>query len=343
MTRPALTLLVVVFALTSSACRMTLPGKSFSGTPSSSPPMERVDELKAHVEKLAADIGERNVIYKYDALKRSAEYIESVWRGMGYEVKSQPYTVKVKDGGEGAEVEREVRNLEVELRGAQKPEEIVIIGAHYDSAPGTPGADDNGSGVAMMLALSRHALAAKPSRTLRFVAFVNEEPPFFRRDTMGSRVYAKAARERNDQIVAMVSLETLGYFKDSPGSQHYPFPFSLFYPSVGNFVALIANADSDALLSSVARSFRRTATVASEGAALPTFVPGVDWSDHASFWKYGYEGVMLSDTAPFRNPHYHEPEDTPEKLDYPRLARVLHGMETVMHELANPVTVQRAD
>jgi Zn-dependent M28 family amino/carboxypeptidase len=169
---------------------------------------------------------------------------------------------------------------------------------------------------------------------VRFVAFVNEEPPFFTSGEMGSRVYARACRARNDDIVAMLSLETIGYYSDAPRSQAYPAPFGLLYPDTGNFVTFVANYRSRPLLHQVMSAFRANAQFPSEGAAAPEWIPGVGWSDHWSFWKEGYPGVMVTDTALFRYPHYHTSQDTPEKLDYPRMARVFSGLQQVMRALA---------
>ncbi|MHC5076853.1 MAG: M28 family peptidase, partial [Planctomycetota bacterium] len=224
-------------------------------------------------------------------------------------------------------------NLEIEITGVSKPEEIVIIGAHYDTVFGTVGANDNGSGVAAALALVRRFKGRKIGRTLRFALFANEEPPFFQTDAMGSVVYAKSCREKKENIVAMLSLETIGYYTDEPKSQQYPFPFNMFYPSTGNFIGFVSNVSSRQLLKQVIKTFRENCKFPSEGGAVPEFVPGIGWSDHWAFWKYGYPAVMVTDTAPFRYPYYHGPEDTPEKIDYERLAIVVSGIEAVVDSL----------
>ncbi len=228
-----------------------------------------------------------------------------------------------------------MRNLEVERKGTRRPQEIVIVGAHYDSAPGSPGADDNGSGVAALLALAARFARAGPGRTIRFVAFVNEEPPFFHTDQMGSLVYARELKSRRERVVAMYSLESLGYFTDEPGSQHYPAPFSLLYPSTGSFVGFVGNVGSMGLVRRAVKDFREVAKVASEGAAIPGFVIGVGWSDQWSFWREGYPGLMVTDTAAFRNPNYHTSDDKPGTLDYDRLALAVIGLEHVIDREAN--------
>jgi hypothetical protein len=228
---------------------------------------------------------------------------------------------------------RTCHNIEAEIRGARP--EIVVIGAHYDSVFGSPGANDNGSGVAALLALARRFAGKPTGQTLRFVAFANEEPPYFQTEQMGSLVYARQCKARGDQISAMISLETMGYFSDAPGSQTYPsLGIRPFYPSTGNFIGFVGNIRSRALLHRAILLFRQQAKLPSEGGALPSFLPGVGWSDQWAFWQCGYPAFMITDTAPFRYPHYHEATDTPDKLDYDRFALVVSGVEKMIAELA---------
>jgi Zn-dependent M28 family amino/carboxypeptidase len=186
-----------------------------------------------------------------------------------------------------------------------------------------------------MLALARRFSGTRTSRTVRFVAFANEEPPFFQTDLMGSRVYAKQCRARDENIAAMLSLETMGYFDDSAGSQRYPLPFGLLYPSTGNFIGFVGNMRSGDLVRRAVGTFRRSEPFPSEGGALPDFIPGIGFSDQWSFWQEGYDALMVTDTAMFRYPHYHEAEDTPDKIDFDRLARVVRGLARVVDELVN--------
>jgi len=224
-------------------------------------------------------------------------------------------------------------NVVAEVPGASRPDEIVVIGAHYDAVPGSPGADDNASGVAAMLALAE-LLGSRPhARTLRLVAFVNEEPPFFHNGMMGSEVHARRSRERGEDIVAMLSLETLGYYTDAADTQLYPPPLSALYPSRGNFIAFVGNLGSMSLTRRAVAAFREHSDSPAESAWLPGWIDGVGWSDHRSFWRSGYKGVMVTDTAPFRNPHYHEATDTPDKLDFERLAEVVSGLRGVVADL----------
>jgi Zn-dependent M28 family amino/carboxypeptidase len=184
-----------------------------------------------------------------------------------------------------------------------------------------------------MLELARRFKDAKPGRTLRFTAFVNEEPPYFRTELMGSRVHVANARKRGEKFVAMLSLETIGYYSDRPKSQKYPPPVGLVYPDTGNFIGFVGNLSSRSLVRSCIRTFRDTTSFPSEGLAAPEFVSGVGWSDQWAFWQVGCPAIMVTDTAPFRYPHYHEASDTPDKLDYERMARVVGGLGRVVGEL----------
>lgn len=304
---------------------ISMPGHSYDGPVLPLEADEAVvrDRLQDHVRALAEEIGERNAA-RPEALEEAARYVEAQIESHGYEVRSLPFEYQ---GGR-------FRNLETTIRGTTRPEEIVLVGAHYDSAPGSPGANDNASGVAVLLELARSLASPALDRTVRFVAFTNEEPPFFETPGMGSRVYAHAAAERGDRITAMISLETVGYYSEEPGSQSYPFPLSLFYPSRGEFIGFVGNVRSRDLVRRSLRVFRDTAPLPSEGAAVPGAIPGVGWSDHSSFWRHGYPAIMITDTALFRYPHYHLSSDRPEHLDFGRMVRVLQGMEAVVRELA---------
>jgi Zn-dependent M28 family amino/carboxypeptidase len=273
---------------------------------------------------LAGQIGERNVFH-HDRLVMAADYIRATLAGAGYEVRLQPYEVAGKI----------CENIEAEVRGRERPDDIIVIGAHYDSVQGSPGANDNASGVAATLALARAFAEATPARTLRFVSFANEEPPLFQTEHMGSRVYAMRSRERGENIVLMLSLETIGYYSDEPGSQHLLFPLNLIYPSTGNFIAFVSNVENGFLVRQLVGSFRQQARFPSEGGALWDVIPGVGWSDHWAFWKEGYPAVMVTDTAPFRYPAYHSPADRPELVQYERMARVVSGLRAVIAEMAN--------
>lgn len=300
-----------------------MPGRNIStAAPLSAAEVALRAELVADVQKLAGEIGERNLQH-YAQLNAAADFIEGSFARAGLQPRRDSYELQG----------RACHNIEVEIPGARS--EIVVIGAHYDSVFGSPGANDNASGVAAMLALARRFAGKPTTQTLRFVAFVNEEPPYFQTEQMGSFVYTSQCKARGDKISAMISLETIGYFSDAPRSQSYPSPgLGLFYPTTGNYIGFVGNFDSRALVRRAIGLFREQAKVPSEGAALPSFIPGVAWSDQWSFWECGYPAIMVTDTAPFRYPHYHESTDTPDKLEYDRFALVVSGMEKVIAELA---------
>jgi len=302
-----------------------MPGKSWSDQvpPLSAEEQLIHDNLKRHVAMLAQQIGERNV-WNAQALLGASRYIRQTLENLGYQVRVQSF--------ESAEMT--VQNLEVELPGVRLPQEVIVFGAHYDSVLGTPGANDNASGIAALLEIARLMAGKKPARSLRLVAFANEEAPFFDSDEMGSKVYAKRASQRNEDIKAMVSLEMIGHYSDKQGSQRYPFPLGFFYPDTANFVGFVGNLSSRRLVRQALGAFRASTAFPSEGLAAPSWVTGVAWSDHWSFWQAGYPAIMITDTAFFRYEHYHRPTDTPDKLDYQSMARVTKGLVDVAIELA---------
>ena len=316
---------VFLLVVTASVLWMTgMPGRSHAGPLPALSDTETAlaGRLEAHVRMLAGRIGERNV-FQPAHLAAAAHYVEEQLAGYGHGVTRETF----KTG------ELVVRNLVVERRGSARPDETVVVGAHYDSVMGSPGANDNATGTAALLEIARSLAKQQPARTVRCVFFVNEEPPFYLTEEMGSVVHARSAKQRGEKIVAMLSLETIGYYTDEPKSQHYPFPFAVFYPSKGNFVGFVGNLDSRSLVRRAIGSFRRNAAVPSEGLAAPAFVPGIGWSDHWSFWQQGYPAVMVTDTALFRYGPYHTRDDTPDKVIYERLARVVAGLERVVLEL----------
>ena len=302
-----------------------MPGRSYTGP---LPPLTEAQSavaagLRRDVEELAVTIGQRNMTH-YQGLQAAAEFIEESLQRQGYQVVRQPYEVQGKT----------VFNVEGRIPGTHRGDEVVVVGAHYDSIEGTVGANDNASGTAGLLALACLLAGQTFERELRFVAFVNEEPPFFQTPAMGSMVYASQSRRNGEKIVAMVALDGIGYYSDTKKSQNYPFPLNLFYPSQGNFIAFGSNIANIRLLRKTVASFRRNSAFPSQGGAMPGFIPEVGWSDHWAFWQHGYPGVMVTDTLPFRYVHYHTAEDTAEKLDYERMARVVTGLEKVVADLA---------
>ena len=299
---------------------IVVPGASHRGAlpPLAAEETTLRDRLKKHVAAVATV--EHNTRTP-ERLEAAARYVETELVALGYAVRRQAF-----DSADGM-----VRNLEATLIGREAGS--IVIGAHYDSVPGAPGANDNGSGVAALLELARLLHGWQPKHTLRLAFFVNEEPPYFQGQAMGSKVYADELLARGERVAAMFSLETIGYYSERAGSQRYPFPLNLFYPERGDFLAFVANLASRSLLHETIAAFRSAARFPSEGVAAPAFIPGIDWSDQWSFWRHGVPALMITDTAPYRYPHYHLRSDTPDKVDYERLARVTAGLERMFRAL----------
>jgi Zn-dependent M28 family amino/carboxypeptidase len=279
-------------------------------------------QLATHVSKLAGEIGEHN-IYHPHALNAVADYITQEWRQQDYHVVPYPYTVKGL----------QCSNLEITRQGTHPKSGIILVGAHYDSVTGSPGANDNGSGIAALLELSRLFAHEHPAATIRFVAFVNEEPPFFYWNNMGSMIYARQMKQRKENIRYMISLETIGYYSSEPNSQHYPLFLKHFYPHTGDFIAFVSNLGSRRAMLHAVKAFRAASNFPAQQLASPAIVPGVSWSDHLSFWREGYKAFMITDTAFYRYPYYHTSQDTPDKLTYEPFARMTHGLYLMLKSL----------
>ena len=279
--------------------------------------------LRQHVYSLAEAIGERNLQHP-EALHAAENYIQHIWQQQGYAVERQAYR----------EREIECANLEVTRTGDSQARQIILVGAHYDTVYGSPGANDNGSGVAVLLELSRLFQSVTPDMSVRFVAFVNEEPPFFFTGRQGSNIYAKMIRQRGDDIRLMLALETMGYYSSEPRSQAYPPLFRYFYPDTASFISFVTNFASRRVMLKLVKAFRQVSDFPLEHVATFAFIPGVAWSDHLSFWRQNYKAIMVTDTAFYRYPDYHAATDTAEKLDYPSLARVCDGLFNALRLLA---------
>jgi hypothetical protein len=315
--------------------------------PTSSPPPSLAADLQSHVAQLSGQRSYRDDD-TYAALEKAAGYIEGELRKIQASapravLREQRYFARG----------RCYRNLELELPGVERSGrpahsaafENVIIGAHYDadgceSDGVNPGADDNASGVAALIELARMLASDAHPRTLRFVAFSTEEPPFFQTDEMGSVIYARSARARGMVIPAMLALESIGYYDDTPGSQHYPLGLGRLltrrygYPDRGNFIAFVADRRSRPLVQCALDTY--DGDVPAEGVVAWRALPGVGWSDHWSFWRSGYPALMVTDTAPMRNPCYHAGCDRPGLLDYQRMADVVIGLRATIRALAEP-------
>lgn len=276
------------------------------------------------VSFLSEEIGPRSFRDPQN-LAAASKFIQKKFRDLGYEVTLQTYTA------DGLAVE----NIIAEKKGNKRVDEILVVGAHYDTVVGTPGADDNASGVAVLLELARIHSKSEFARTVRFVAFTLEEPPYFKSSAMGSRIYARSLKQKKEKVVGMICLESVGYYSQEKHSQSFPLPFfGFFYPTTGNFITVVGNLSSRKLARIVAGTLKSKSEIPVEIFTGPSLVMGVDWSDHASFWEQGVPAVMLTDTALFRNPHYHAPTDRAETLDYSKIAELTRGLEYVLQKLA---------
>lgn len=288
-----------------------MPGAPYQGTPAplDAEGLSLHDRLQEHVRMLAEEIGERNY-WQPEGMQAAADYIDRTLRKAGHEPIRHPVPA----------MDQEFHNIEVRLPSDGLSSQIFVIGAHYDTVRGSPGADDNASGIAVLLELAHLLRDAELGQSLHLVALANEEAPFFGTAAMGSLRYAHEARERGDDIVGMISLEMLGYYSDEPGSQSFPPFLGHFYPDRGNFVAFVGSLPARQLVRQAIEAFRENADVPSEGLAAP--IQDVLRSDHWAFQQMGYPAIMLTDTANFRNPYYHGPGDTADRLDYETMARL---------------------
>ncbi len=321
--------LVIVTPVAGVLWMTAVPGRSHSGPlpPLTSHQVEVAGRLREHVQAVASR--PHNIGHPRE-LEAAALYIERALTDLGYAPYRQPFQA---DG-------QEVRNIEVVIEPAPSAEDAqtLVVGAHYDSFFDAPGANDNGTGVAAVIELARllSDLRETSAIRIRLVLFVNEEPPYFKTELMGSLVYARRLKASSEPVLGMFSLETLGFYSDEEGSQHYPPPLGLLYPTTGNFVAFVALTSSRAFLRRTVASFRALAVFPSVGGTAPAIIPGIDWSDHWSFEQVGIPALMVTDTAPFRYPHYHKAADRPDKVDYEKLARVVSGIEQVVRSWAVP-------
>jgi Zn-dependent M28 family amino/carboxypeptidase len=268
-------------------------------------------------------IGERSVLLP-EHLKKTQEYIETFYQDIGIPVHCESYPYR----------NYTVANVVAEISFCDTPTKHYLVGAHYDSVAGTVGADDNASAIAVQLETARHLNALKGNQELdlavKFVSFTLEEPPAFGTRHMGSRVYAMKAWKQKEQIDGMICLEMVGYTCHDPGCQSYPFPLMfLGYPKQGDFIGIVGNLSSKGFTEALYRAFCRNPDLPVVKLTVPLggyLLPSVRLSDHSSFWDRGYKAVMITDTAFFRNPHYHRASDTMGRLDYGFMAQLVKSL-----------------
>jgi Zn-dependent M28 family amino/carboxypeptidase len=279
--------------------------------------------LHDHVHALSVVIGSRS-IQEYGKIQEAELYIRTFLERQEIPFEFQGYD---QEG-------RRYNNIVVTLEGTSLREESVIIGAHYDTVSGTPGADDNASAVAVLLELCHTLKDYRPQRTLKIIFFVLEEPPSFMTPTMVSFVCAQQARDRGERIHGMISLEMVGYFNEAEGSQAFPVPgLQWIFPDRGNFIGVVGNVHSRELTLAVAEALKVGSTLPVEHLVALPFIPGIGLSDHGSFWKMGFRAVMVTDTAFYRNPNYHSSKDTIETLRFDKMSQLVSGMVHVVEYL----------
>ncbi|MEM8835200.1 MAG: M20/M25/M40 family metallo-hydrolase [Planctomycetota bacterium] len=324
-------LLIILIAITTqsmqSGCVHRSPGTLHAS--SDDPLTQRQEQIKQElmhdVEMLATDIGPRNAAYTPYKIYAAQDWILNEMHKAGL----QPNRIDVKMG------EARIANIEVTFLGSTKSDEIIVIGAHYDTVRGSPGANDNASGVSMLLAAARRLSDSELDRTVRIVFFPNEEYPFSTGIQMGSKVYAKHCRAQDDNIVAMINVDSVGNFTNKPGSQKYPI-LALNLPRKANFIAFGGNIENAPLVDTVVAVFQGQTDFPSIGAASDS--PHASRGDHAAFWWSGYPAIAMSDTSEYRDPHYHKPTDRAENLNYNEMARLAEGFIATIIELADAET-----
>ena len=303
---------------------IVVTGPTFGGEATTVP-----SGVSASAERLEADVRtlvERHAPRDYEhpeVLDGAARWIGDSMTAAGLTVTEQPYDVAGVT----------YRNVIARMGPETGPR--IVIGAHYDTAGPLPGADDNGSGIAALLELARLLAPSPPALTVELVAYTLEEPPFFRTGDMGSAVHARSLADAGVEVRGMLSLETMGYYSDEPGSQAFPFfVLRAFYPGKGNFIAVVGKLGQGGLIRRVKKAMRATTTLPVYSISAPAFIPGIDFSDHLSYWAHGYPAAMVTDTAFFRNERYHTADDTPDTLDYARLALAVDGVHGAVRALA---------
>jgi hypothetical protein len=274
--------------------------------------------LKTHVLKLSKDYFPRSYINTSN-LDRCADYIRAHFKKAGADTSMQEFMVLGK----------KYQNV-IGFFG-EKTGERIVIGAHYDARINTPGADDNASGISGLIELAYLVGNEKLNSGIEFVAYTLEEPPFFGTEDMGSAHHARLLHDRKVKVKCLLALEMIGYFSDLPGSQSYPVPaLRIFYPSKGNFIAIVGRLDQRKIVKKIKGLMKGATDLPVYSVNAPLVVPGIDFSDHRNYWQYGYDAVMITDTAFYRNREYHEPGDSAERLNYELMGKaVIQVFETI--------------
>lgn len=284
------------------------------------------DQTRLHADvKFLTELHPARNYQNLHSLNKAADYIKAEFGKLGCRVTEQPFTV---DG-------RRYRNIIACFGPAEG--ERVVVGAHYDVCDDTPGADDNASAVAGLLETARllHARAPRLKHPVELVAYPNEEPPFFATDDMGSAVHAQALHEAEVPVRAMLCYEMIGYFSDAPGSQRFPNDaLAALFPNTGNFIIVVGRTGEEQFTQRVQHLMQGAGPIDVQRINLPDSLSLAGLSDHRNYWRYGFPAVMINDTSFLRNPHYHQPTDTIDTLDFRRMAEVVNGAVAAVVALA---------
>ncbi|MFP4673187.1 MAG: M28 family peptidase [Opitutales bacterium] len=310
--RVALAIVILILIGWIAIAQPSLPFKN--NTSEQTVSAELPDRLKAHVRTLSETFTPRSFRHTKN-LEAAATYIAEHFESAGGEVSSQYFEVSGK------------RYRNIRARFGPAGDSLLIVGAHYDAYNNSPGADDNASGVAGLIELAYLLGQTEPAGEVELVAYALEEPPFFGTKHMGSYHHANHISDHSLDVAGVIILEMIGYFSDEPGSQDYPARlFKLFYPNTGNFIGIVGKLQQRPFTKTVKRAMQRGSALPAFSVNAPTNVPGIDFSDHRNYWDFGYNAVMITDTAFYRNKAYHTEDDTWSRLDYIRMTQVVQGV-----------------
>jgi Zn-dependent M28 family amino/carboxypeptidase len=276
------------------------------------------EALKKHVQFLSA-LNPPRSYGNYSSTIEAERYISNEFKEMGYSVELQEVPLP----------EYSYNNIIVRYGDSSQGKPIVVVGAHYDVCDHLPGADDNASGVAGLLELARMLRVLKPALpfAVEMVAFALEEPPYFATEDMGSAIHAEHLKAKNISVKLMISIEMIGYYSEKSWSQFFPNPILYtIYPHKGDYIAAVARPNERREIQKFKSAFLTMSKTDIYSINAPTFVPGMDFSDHRNYWKYGWPALMLTDTAFYRNTNYHKKEDTADRLNYQKMKEVVEGL-----------------
>lgn len=298
----------------------SMPGTNYQGKPLALN-AKQIENKKLYIKQLNEFATKPHNFMNSKELEKTKNFIKSELESYGYKVNTIEYG------------EQKFANLEVVIEAQNKNKKTIVIGAHYDSEGISPGANDNGSGVVILLDLAKRLKQLKAENKIRIVFFVNEEPPYFRQDDMGSTVYANRLVKTGEKIQGMYAFDSLGYYFEEDNTQHYPFLFAPFFPDKANFVAFVGGLNSRQLIQNSVGAFREKSHFPSEGVSAPSYIQGIDFSDHLSFTRHNIPALMITDTAFFRSKTYHTPNDTIDRLNIDKMTQLTDELEKMFNTL----------